>query len=150
MREHVGQVGQALCSTSCLLVAVAYVVSGFSRTVVARQQPPNPSFQTSVEVTSLDVTVVDDRGKPIASLAPADFVVRVDGNARRVVTAEWVPLSAPASTTPATPPPDGYSTNESATGGRLIVMAVDQPNIRFGGAMAINKAANAFVDRLAP
>src|SRR6185503_18333906 len=51
---------------------------------------------------------------------------------------------------PAPAPPDGYSTNESATGGRLIVLAVDQPNIRFGGAMAINKAANAFVDRLLP
>jgi VWFA-related protein len=118
---------------------------------VHAQQPPPPSFQSSVEVTSLDVTVVDDRGKPIASLSPAHFVVRVDGNPRRVVTAEWVSLAAPPSSAPAPPPPpDGYSTNESATGGRLIVMAVDQPNIRFGGAMAINKAANAFIDRLAP
>ena len=118
--------------------------------LVHAQQPPPPSFQSSVEVTSLDVTVVDDRGKPIASLAPADFVVRVDGNPRRVVTAEWVALSSPPGAAPVPAPPDGYSTNESATGGRLIVMAVDQPNIRFGGAMAINKAANAFIDRLAP
>src|SRR6185436_8135752 len=138
--------------SSCLVVAVAYVMSGSSRIVVAQpqQQPPPPSFQSSVEVTSLDVTVVDDRGKPIASLAPADFVVRVDGNPRRVVTAEWVALSSPPGAAPVPAPPDGYSTNESATGGRLIVMAVDQPNIRFGGAMAINKAANAFIDRLAP
>ena len=51
-----------------------------------QQPPPKPSFQSSVEVTSLDVTVVDDRGKPITDLTPADFSVRIDGNARRVVT----------------------------------------------------------------
>jgi VWFA-related protein len=116
----------------------------------AGQQPPKPSFQSSVDVTSLDVTVVDDKGKPVANLTPADFNVRIDGNARRVVTAEWVPLSAPPSDVNVPPPPDGYSTNESTTGGRLIVMAIDQPNIRFGGALAINKAANAFIDRLGP
>jgi VWFA-related protein len=116
----------------------------------AQQPPPKPSFQSSVEVTSLDVTVVDDKGKPLSGLTPADFNVRVDGNNRRVVSAEWVPLSAPATDANVPPPPDGYSTNESSTGGRLIVMAIDQPNIRFGGAMAINKAANAFVDRLGP
>lgn len=115
----------------------------------AQQPPPKPSFQLSVDVTSLDVTVVDDKGKPIPNLTPADFAVRIDGNARRVVTAEWVPLRGEAGVTPP-PPPDGYSTNESATGGRLIVIAVDQPNIRFGGAMAINRAANAFVDKLTP
>jgi len=47
-----------------------------------------------VEVTSLDVTVVDTNGKPIANLAPADFVVRIDNNVRRVVTAEWVQLTS--------------------------------------------------------
>jgi VWFA-related protein len=117
--------------------------------VRAQQPPPNPSFQASVEVTPLDVSVVDDRGKPLTDLTPADFTVRIDGAPRRVVSAEWIPLTEPAGAVPP-PPPDGYSTNESATGGRLIVLAVDQPNIRFGGAMAIAKAANAFVDRLSP
>jgi len=65
----------------------------------AQQQPPaKPSFQSSVEVTSLDVTVVDDKGKPVAGLTPADFLVRIDGNPRRVVSAEWVPLIAEGST----------------------------------------------------
>jgi len=143
---------RSLRALRSIVVALAamYVAFGFGRTVHAQQPPPKPSFQTSVEVTSLDVTVVDDRGKPVANLTPADFVVRVDGNTRRVVTAEWIPLAAePAGATVALPP-DGYSTNESATGGRLIVMAIDQPNIRFGGALAIARAANAFIDRLAP
>jgi len=137
----------ALCAFGGLLFS--YVVSGFSRTVVHAQQPPKPSFQASVEVTSLDATVVDDRGKPITNLTTADFNIRIDGQQRRIVSAEWIPLTAPEGKTPP-PPPDGYSTNESASGGRLIVMGIDQPNIRFGGAMAINKAASAFIDRLQP
>ncbi|HEX3645566.1 MAG TPA: VWA domain-containing protein [Vicinamibacterales bacterium] len=139
---QVGRVGLALL--------LSLVVSGFSRTLIAQQPPPKPSFQSSVEVTSLDVTVVDDKGKPITTLAPADFAVRIDGNPRHVVSAEWVPLGGEAGVAPPPPPPEGYTTNEGATAGRLIVIAVDQPNIRFGGAMAIARAANGFIDRLLP
>ena len=46
------------------------------------------------------------------------------------------------------PPPEGYTSNEGAVGGRLIVLAVDQPNIRFGAARAVTNAASAFLDRL--
>ena len=99
----------------------------------------------------MDVTVVDDRGRPIAGLAPADFAVRIDGAARRVVSAEWVSLVAPPGPAPAAaPPPEGFTSNENATAGRLIVIAVDEPNIRFGGAMGIARAANGFIDRLLP
>src|SRR5215210_663967 len=129
---RVGRVGRVswssgvgwCCRVGIAMLAASYVVSGFSRTVNAQQPPPKPSFQSSVEVTSLDVSVVDSNGKPVAGLTPADFNVRVDGNARRVVTAEWIALSPAATEVPAVVPPDGYSTNESATGGRLIVIAV--------------------------
>jgi VWFA-related protein len=128
------------------------LVSGSGRTALAQQTPPEqtPRFRSSVDVTTLDVSVVDDRGKPLVDLTSADFSVRVDGNARRVVSAEWVPLVSDNAAPPPPAPPDGYSTNEASTGGRLIVLAVDEPNIRFGGAMAIAKAANAFIDRLSP
>jgi VWFA-related protein len=117
-------------------------------TPAASQEQP-PRFTSAVEVTSVDVSVVDDRGQPIRDLKPADFVVRIDGKDRRAVSAEWVPLASDA---PASPVfvPDGYSTNENTVGGRLIVLAIDQPNIRFGGGRAIVAAANAFVDRLSP
>ena len=135
------------------------VVSGFppwlgpggSRTFAAQQSAAQPRFQTSVDVTSLDVGVVDDRGHPITTLTPADFTVRIDGSPRRVVSAEWVSLvAAPAAAPAAAPPPEGFTSNENATAGRLIVIAVDEPNIRFGGAMGIARAANAFIDRLVP
>jgi VWFA-related protein len=133
-----------------IVLCVLGALCGSSSAAQQQQPPPKPSFQSSVEVTSLDVTVVDDKGKPIPNLTPADFAVRIDGNPRRVVTAEWVPLITETAAAAAPAPPEGYSTNESATGGRLIVIAVDQPNIRFGGAIAITKAANGFIDRLLP
>jgi VWFA-related protein len=132
-----------------LLSGLCVLCGSFLSLSAQQQTPPKPSFQSSVEVTSLDVSVVDDKGKPIPNLAPADFAVKIDGNTRRVVTAEWVPLAGEPGVSPPAPP-DGYSTNETATGGRLIVIAIDQPNIRFGGATAIAKAANAFIDRLSP
>src|SRR6185436_19633278 len=61
----------------------------------------------------------------------------------------WVSLVTPERSGGA-PPPPGYSTNENATGGRLIVFLVDQPNIRFGGAVGIRAALNGFLDRLQP
>ena len=57
----------------------------------AERQPPR--FRSSVEVTSIDVGVVDNQGKAFLNLTPADFSVRVDGKARRVVSAEWVALA---------------------------------------------------------
>jgi VWFA-related protein len=113
------------------------------------QQPPR--FRSSVELTSVDVAVVDSQGKPLPGLMPGDFTVRVDGKPRAVVSAEWVPLAAEAGTAkPATRVPQGYSSNENATGGRLIAIVVDEPHIRPGGAAAILAAASAFIDRLSP
>lgn len=104
-------------------------------------------FRSGVEVTSVDVGVVDGRGRPVTDLTPADFTVQVDGQARRVVSAEWISLVTPARPD-APPPPPGYSTNENSTGGRLILLVIDQPNVRFGGAVAIRKAVNGFIDHL--
>ena len=85
------------------------------------------------------------------NLAPADFTVRVDGKARSVVSAEWVPLAAATAENRTLPRvPEGYTSNESSTGGRLIAIAVDEPHIRPGGAQAVLAAANAFIDRLSP
>ena len=113
------------------------------------QQPAPPVFRSSVELTSLDVSVVDDRGRAIADLKPDDFTVRVDGSPRRVVNAEWVGLETQEQP-PAPPAPDGYTGNENATGGRLILVVVDEANIRFGGTLGIRSAVNAFIDHLRP
>lgn len=126
--------GLALCG-----VAAAVAVAG------ARQQP---LFKSSVELASVDVMVVDDRGQPLTTLAPADFVVRVDGVERKVVSAQWVAQAKEAAAHATTFVPEGYSTNETAAGGRLVIFVVDQPNIRPGRLQSILTAAGGFIDKL--
>src|SRR5260370_29192526 len=111
---------------------------------VHAQQPQTPVFRSSVEVTSVDVGVVDDRGRPVMGLGPADFTVQIDGATRRIVSADWVSLVTPARPA-APPPPEGVSSNENSTGGRLILIAIDQPDIRFGGAAGIRNASDGFI-----
>jgi VWFA-related protein len=127
--------------------ASAFLLVGMA--VVAAQQQELPRFRSSVELTEMDVGVYDESGHPVQNLKPEDFVVRIDGSARRVVNATWIPLQAPPGPA-AKPAPEGYTANDNATGGRLIVLVVDQPNIRFGGTRTIQRAANAFIDRLQP
>ncbi len=129
----------------CLMLSGALTAAS----AAAQEAPQPPSFKAAVQVTSIDVTVVDDRGVPIPDLKPSDFIVRIDGKERRAVSAAWVPLASEAKG-PAVFVPEGYSTNENGSGGRLIVLAVDQPNIRAGGGRAIVAAAGAFIDRLGP
>ncbi len=40
---------------------------------VLAQPPQLPRFQASVDVTSVDVTVVDSGGRPVMNLQPGDF-----------------------------------------------------------------------------
>jgi VWFA-related protein len=130
-----------------LVVTIGLALAGI--VAVGAQQPEQPLFRSSVELTSIDVGVLDDRGRPVSDLGPADFTVRVDGSERRVVSADWVGL-ATKETPPAPPAPEGYTGNENATGGRLVLLVVDQPNIRFGGTVGIRAAVNAFLDGLQP
>jgi hypothetical protein len=65
--------------------------------IAQHAQTPQTTFRASVDVTSLDVTVVDVAANRSVDLTPADFNVRIDGAQRKVVTAEWVPLTTPPS-----------------------------------------------------
>jgi VWFA-related protein len=127
----------------------AVLLFGLWAQVAGAQETPR--FTSTVEVLSVDVTVVDGRGRPITGLQPADFTVRVDNVPRKVLSAEWVALVGSPATPPSVPPlPQGYTSNEGTTAGRLIVFVIDQPNIRFGGMVSLRGTVNAFIDRLEP
>ena len=114
------------------------------------QAQNRPQFRSGVEVTSIDVTVVDNRGRSIANLKPGEFLVRVDGVPRRVVSADWVSRTSNTSGRLTEPrSPEGSSSNEAGSG-RLVLIVIDQPNIRFGGAIEHRAAINKFIDRLQP
>ena len=135
---------------ACALV----VIAGLSASVSAGQSPSSqqtPRFRSNVDLLPIDVSVIDDRGRPVLNLTAQDFRVLIDSTPRRVVSAEWVALAPTRNQSATTPPlPEGYSSNEHAISGRLIVLAVDQPNIRFGGGRAVMAAMDRFVGHLSP
>ena len=130
-------------SAVLVLVAAAAPVLG--------QQPP-PRFQSGVELLPIEVTVVDDRGKPIDNLAHGDFTVRAGDQTRRVVSAQWIPRLTAVTASPAGAPPaaaaDGYFSNAAADGSGLVVIAIDEANIKFGAMRPMLPAVIRFIDRL--
>jgi VWFA-related protein len=111
------------------------------------QQPP--VFDVGVDVVAVDASVVDGDGRPVLGLGPEDFRVEVDGRARRLVSVEYVGRDVEAPV-PAPAPPVHFSSNEDAPRGRLVLVLVDRGNIGRGGGRDVLKAADRFLDTLAP
>src|SRR5438552_17585659 len=107
-------------SAALVVVVVLVTVPAAPRA----QDAQTPSFRAGVEALPVDVAVVDDRGQPIRDLLAADFTVRVDGRARRVVSAQWIAAGTATTTGAAPVVPEGFVSNESAAGGRPMVLAV--------------------------
>jgi VWFA-related protein len=143
-----------------LLAGVAFVLSvaapaGQAPAPQPPQQPP-PVFRAGVELLTVDITAIDNNtGRQVTDLAPGDFTVDVDGNARKVASAEYVRsvdhlrvVGAPR--TPAPRPDETFFTSNAkgAPSGRLIVILVDQGNIRTGAARSVMNSAKKFVDTL--
>lgn len=163
---------------SVCLAAIALAWSALGAQAPAPQAPPPPEtprpaaqtsqdqppvFRTGVEVLPLDVTVLDRDGLQVKDLTAADFTVEVDGQVRRIVTAEYVRLADEMTasmmrnaTAPAAAAPsglDGVITSNGGTGaapGRAILLMIDQGNIRFGAARPVMQTALKFIDRLQP
>ena len=136
------------------LRALVLAVTAGSASLIAQQaEPPaqGPTFRTGVDVIAVDVAVVDGKGVPVENLLPPDFIVKIDGQPRRVVTAEHFKIDVEAARREAADPFEThYTTNLKPPNGRQIVMAVDQGNIRFGSARPLLATAGKFLDRLSP
>ena len=100
-------------------------------------------------MVAVDVSVLDKDGRPVRDLTADDFTIQVDGTARRLVTATFVPLGATARPSGVVSAPH-YSTNAGAVGGRLVIFVVDRGNILRGEGRQLLEAASAFIDRLEP
>ena len=144
-----------------LLVALASAAALVFCGEAAAQTPPpppspqsqiqGPTFRTGVEVIAVDLAVVDGRGKPVEDLLAPDFVVKIDGEARRVVSAEQVKTDVEAARREYTERAETlYTTNLVPTNGRMIVIAVDQLNIRPGAVRPLLTTAGKFLEQLSP
>jgi VWFA-related protein len=114
-------------------------------------QEPELTFRTGVDVISVDVAVVDRRGRPVEDLLAPDFAVRINGTPRRVVSADLVKYDIEAVRRQVADAAETfYTTNLTPPQGRQIVIAVDQIHIRPGSIRHIMTAAAQFVDHLSP
>jgi VWFA-related protein len=102
-----------------------------------------------VDVTTIDVAVVNGRGEPVEDLGAAEFAVKIDGEVRRVVTAQLVKIDPAAEKKPLAD--DAFfTTNITPPNGRQIVLAIDQMNIGPAAIKPILSAASNFLDNLSP
>ncbi|MBI1873844.1 MAG: VWA domain-containing protein [Acidobacteria bacterium] len=120
------------------------------------QPPPAPGeqvpvFRSGIDLVTVDVGIFDGEGNPIRNLAQEDFTLEVDGEPRKLVSVEYVSYVVPERVEKRQQPPAvHYSSNEDAPLGRLILLVVDQGNIRQGEGRAVMATARKFLDRLTP
>jgi VWFA-related protein len=135
---------------ACALLFILAALPAHAQTT-ASEPGQSPTFRTGVDVVSVDVAVVDRRGKPVEDLRAAEFTVRIDGEQRRVVTAELVKVDVEAAKKQVADKSETFFTSNLAPiNGRMIMIAVDQVNIRPGSLTAVMTAAQKFLDHLSP
>src|SRR5262245_60155118 len=110
-----------------------------------------PTFRTGIDVVTVDVAVVDRNGHPVEDLGAAEFSVKIDGEARRVVSAELVKVDVQAAKKQVDDKSETfYTSNMTPPNGRSVIIAVDQINIRPGTLRPVMAAASKFLDQLSP
>ena len=122
--------------------------------IAQTQQLPRPTFETGVDLISVDVHVVDKQGRPIADLKPDDFEVDISGRRRKIASVQFVSYGVPNApglktrpTTEAAPP---ASAPDATRPRRMFVLAVDEHSLHTSNAMAAVTASERFIDRLQP
>src|SRR5436190_11665308 len=128
--------------------AVLAAASFGARPAAESDQPP--VFRSGVEVLEVDVSVVDGRGNPVIDLRGPEFTVTVDGQPRRVVSAEYIADVLPPAKRTA-PKIDPYiSNNTDRRPGRLIMLAVDRNNTDTNTIRGALDGLRNFVNDLSP
>ena len=118
-----------------------------------KQEEPiqGPTFKTGIDLVAIDVAVVDRRGLPVEDLHAPEFSVKIDGEVRRVVSAELIKVDVEAAKKQVADKTESfYTSNLTPPNGRQIIIAVDQVNIRPGSLRPVLDAAVRFLDRLSP
>lgn len=141
--------------------ASATVVALFSSVLAAAPAPqapqaPQPVFRADVELVSVDITALDNNGRQVTDLTAAELQVEIDGDRRQVSTVEYIrsadPLRVIGAPHKVVVPDETFSSSNAkgAPRGRLIVLLIDQGNIRAGAARSSMNSAKKFVDTLTP
>ena len=132
-----------------LLYPLAFVLFVAAIAAQTPQVPPRQQFNTKTELVLVDVTVIDRDSNPVPSLQASDFDLQVNGQPREIASIQFV-SATPANSTPLTPRETKFTSNESATTGRLLLFIADESNLRAGSSKMVMRTAQTLMDRLAP
>lgn len=134
------------------LVRAAMVIA--SAVVPLGAQAPQPTFRAATDLIVVETQVVNSDGRPIPSLQPSDFRVKVGGRERKVVSATFVQytdgtegLTASRVAGTGGPLPAGVPPPDE---GRIFVIAVDEYSFRDNQLLPQLQETHAFLDRLQP
>jgi len=124
--------------------------------LTAGQEPQRPVFRSGIDLVAVDVVVIDRDGRPVPNLAADDFAIEVGGDARRVVSAEYIPtvsaryadVTRPVEAPPADVPAPQSNVEQAV--GRLILIVADVAHIGAGAGREVMDTAGRFVDTLSP
>jgi len=111
-----------------LSVLIALFVAGSGASTLQAQSQQAPVFRSGIEVMEVDVTVVDSKGMPVRDLRAPEFTVTVDGQPRRVISAEFISERTTSTGEPERPRDPYVSNNTDRRPGRLIMFVVDRNN----------------------
>lgn len=135
---------------AAVLTIVAGMAGGLSATPPQRAVD---TFRSGREILTIETTVRDAAGKPIADLQAADFTVRIDGETRTVLTAHRFGgegTGAESTAAAPAPAPARFTAVTDTPPGRVVVFAVDRDSIRPGGEKAALDTAAGVLGSLAP
>ncbi len=130
-------------------LAVALVMGGV---LVATPGAQQVTFRSAVDMVVVDTQVVDRDGAPIDKLSAKDFQVWINGQSRRVVSADLVryPLENAVTIAPNADQADWIHGELPEVRGRVIVLAIDELSF---GQRDLRNAVNTmkqFIAQLAP
>jgi VWFA-related protein len=112
------------------------------------QTPQQPTFRSSVDLVTVDVTVLSRGGDPLTNLRQDDFTLLIDGKPRPILTFRFLradaPAAAPEPGQPAPPP----AAPPDASQRRVFVLVVDRDHVPAGEGQQMLEAGATFVDAL--
>jgi len=145
-----GARSRRLLSVTALVACLLAAGPRFSTTADSQQSV----FRSGVDLVAVDVQVVDRDGHPIGNLAANNFHVWINGQERKVVSADHVeyPLASARSITQLGPdaPNVILRSDVPQITGRVIVIAIDEMSFTAQALPAVNQTIRKFIASLPP
>jgi VWFA-related protein len=134
-------------------VALGAVVASAQQSSTPQSSTPAPPlpqgvFRSAVELVRVDVQVVSGEGRPMLELGIDDFDVVIDGDRRRVVSAELVQFAKPDPGSPESGPI--RTPGQLPEDARVFILAVDQMGFPTAEIQRLRSAIRHFLDQLRP